>query len=61
MTSRKVIELFYDVVSPYSWLSFEVCTFSLKVTFTVTITTTEIRVITSEKKTRNYKDKVVNL
>ncbi|XP_008320959.1 glutathione S-transferase kappa 1 [Cynoglossus semilaevis] len=24
MTSRKVIELFYDVVSPYSWLSFEV-------------------------------------
>lgn len=24
MTSRKVIELFYDVVSPYSWLGFEV-------------------------------------
>lgn len=22
--SRKVIELFYDVVSPYSWLAFEV-------------------------------------
>lgn len=25
MTSKKVIELFYDVVSPYSWLGFEVC------------------------------------
>ncbi|KAL3060030.1 hypothetical protein OYC64_014594 [Pagothenia borchgrevinki] len=24
MTSKKVIELFYDVVSPYSWLGFEV-------------------------------------
>lgn len=24
MSSRKVIELFYDVVSPYSWLGFEV-------------------------------------
>ncbi|KAM3615228.1 uncharacterized protein V6R79_025274 [Siganus canaliculatus] len=24
MTSKKVIELFYDVVSPYSWLCFEV-------------------------------------
>ncbi|XP_072250149.1 glutathione S-transferase kappa 1 [Leuresthes tenuis] len=24
MTSRKVIELFYDVVSPYSWLGFEI-------------------------------------
>lgn len=25
MSSKKVIELFYDVVSPYSWLGFEVC------------------------------------
>ncbi|XP_026226427.1 glutathione S-transferase kappa 1-like [Anabas testudineus] len=24
MTSRKVVELFYDVVSPYSWLGFEI-------------------------------------
>ncbi|XP_068179600.1 glutathione S-transferase kappa 1 [Antennarius striatus] len=24
MTSKKVIELFYDVVSPYSWLGFEI-------------------------------------
>ncbi|XP_028984919.1 glutathione S-transferase kappa 1-like [Betta splendens] len=24
MTSRKVVELFYDVVSPYTWLGFEV-------------------------------------
>lgn len=23
-SSKKVIELFYDVVSPYSWLGFEV-------------------------------------
>lgn len=28
MTSRKVVELFYDVVSPYSWLGFEVCALS---------------------------------
>lgn len=26
-SSRKVIELFYDVVSPYSWLGFEVSVF----------------------------------
>ncbi|XP_041843839.1 glutathione S-transferase kappa 1-like [Melanotaenia boesemani] len=24
MTSRKMVELFYDVVSPYSWLAFEI-------------------------------------
>lgn len=27
MSSKKVIELFYDVVSPYAWLGFEVCAF----------------------------------
>lgn len=27
MASRKVVELFYDVVSPYSWLGFEVIVF----------------------------------
>lgn len=33
MTSKKVIELFYDVVSPYSWLGFEVSVLVLAFVF----------------------------
>lgn len=44
MTSKKVIELFYDVVSPYSWLGFEV-SFSFKVGFSNRATVFRIKIM----------------